>query len=309
MRNDVPVIPANDFQALKMGQSMIRNQPLAGHAGRRRQAPQAVLLALVAVGMLWGNVLLFHLSDFPVTLDILLTAGLFIIGIGNWIGRGYRPSRLLLPALALLLYEFVIHGVFGGGISDFQWPRSFALLAMCTGLLIASSRFRISEYQLPTLVMWVFLTGVLVGLAPRGVNAAGRNLAALQVLRVAQGQAGLGTVDKAIAWGNSALQRTPTDRATRRLLGYVYIYNQQAQSALDVLQATTADCTDAITCYQRGQALYELGRYEEAIAIWRSVPNTDLYFAFQGDLAYEQGNKSDAFRLYDISWRVSDTPA
>lgn len=142
---------------------MLRSQTLSGHTVRRLPAPHAVLLALVAAGMLWGNVLLFRFLDFPVTLEILMTVGLFIYGIGNWIRPAYRPNSLLLPALALLLYEFAIHGVLGGATSDLQWPRSFSLFAMCTGLLLVSSRFRIGEYQLPSLAKWVGITTYLMG--------------------------------------------------------------------------------------------------------------------------------------------------
>jgi hypothetical protein len=68
-----------------------------------------------------------------------------------------------LPALALLLYEFISHGLFAAGIDHFQWPQSFALLAMCTGVLIVSSQFQISASQLPTLAKGVSWIAYLMG--------------------------------------------------------------------------------------------------------------------------------------------------
>ena len=136
------------------------------------------------------------------------------------------------------------------------------------------------------------------------------NFAATQIMRTVQeGWQSADALDKAAAWGHRALEWSPTDWSTRRLLSYIYLQAQQVQYAAEILGVNDADCPDVITCYQHGQALYQLGRYEEAIAVWQSVPNTDVYFAFQGDLAYEEGNKSDAFQFYDISWHVADTPA
>ncbi len=163
MKNDVASASVNDCQTLRINQSIEPVQLRYREAKRLRKAPQAVLLALVATGLLWSNVLLFWFLGFPVTLTILYTAILFIFGTISWLRLRYRTSRLLFPAMVLLLYEFVVHGVFFQGLSDPQWPRSFALLAMCAGLLTISGRFQISESQLPTLTKWVNWSAYLFG--------------------------------------------------------------------------------------------------------------------------------------------------
>jgi hypothetical protein len=122
-----------------------------------------VLLLLVAAGILWSSVLVFRFLDFPVTVTILFTVSLYILGIGNWM-RGRRvPNELLFPAAILILYELVVHGLCGGAISDPQWPRSFALLMMCAGLLIVSSKFRIHVGQLQRFSMAVSWVAYLMG--------------------------------------------------------------------------------------------------------------------------------------------------
>jgi hypothetical protein len=158
-----PVALVRDTREIKIVQSLSHSRPFVIRLGHRVRALQGILLALVAVGMLWNNVLLFWIPGFPVTLTTAMTAGLFVFGIGNWIGSRYGFSRLILPSSALLLYELVVHGILGNGIGDAQWPRSFALLVMCAGLLVASSRYRISELQLPTLAKWLSWSAYLMG--------------------------------------------------------------------------------------------------------------------------------------------------
>lgn len=153
------------------------------------------------------------------------------------------------------------------------------------------------------------LIGLFVSLSLTSLTLATRNCVALQILRIVQGQASPGTADRAIAWGEQMLQRTPADRVLRRLLGRLYIQNQQAQLASNVLQATMIDCTDAITCFEQGWALYQLGQYQAAVAKWRSTPNMDLYFAYQGNTAYARQDKENALEWYALSWEIARSPS
>lgn len=162
-QNTLRVVSAHDFRGSRGHQSAHRVLPKSIKTTQRRQVAQAVLLILVAAGMLWGNVALFWLLGFPVTPTILFTVGLFVFGVSNWFGAGYETRGLLLPALALLLYEFVIHGVLGDGVGDPEWLRSFGLLTMCAGLLLVTDRLRISEFQLPILAKFVSWIAYLMG--------------------------------------------------------------------------------------------------------------------------------------------------
>jgi hypothetical protein len=164
VKDDLPAVPMHDLQMPKTDRAVNGARLLSGHAGRqRRQVLQAVLLALVAAGLLWEDVLVVRLLDFPVTPTILLTAGLFILGAGMWTGPGYRVNRLFYPAFALFLYELIVHGVLGGGASNPQWIRSFALLTLCVGLVMVLSRLQVREQQLPAIAKWVSWCAYLMG--------------------------------------------------------------------------------------------------------------------------------------------------
>lgn len=121
------------------------------HTARRLHATQAILIAIAASGMLWDNVLFFRVLDYPVTLVTIVTAILFVFGLANWVRKRRTKSALLVPALVLLLYELVLHGILGGDIGNIEWIRSYSLLTMCVGLLIVLSNFRIRPQQLPAI--------------------------------------------------------------------------------------------------------------------------------------------------------------
>ncbi len=165
------------------------------------------------------------------------------------------------------------------------------------------------ETKFRCFIVGMTLIGLLISLAPASITWAARNCFALQVLRIIQGQASPSKVDQAIAWGNQLLQKAPADQATRRLLGHLYIQNQQVHLASNALQSTMIDCTDPIMCLEQGWALYQLGGHESALHKWRSITNIDIYFAYQGDLAYLQQDKKRALELYALSWAISPSPS
>jgi len=138
------------------------------------------------------------------------------------------------------------------------------------------------------------------------------NFSAVQVIRADHEEhQRAGILENVVAWADRAIDWSPSDSnwAVRRLLGYIYLHNQQVQNAAESLDVNDPHCPDSITCYRRGQVLYAQGRFDEATALWRRISSMDIYFAFQGDSAYKQGNIDDALEFYEISWHIADTPA
>lgn len=157
--------PLDSALASPLNQPVHDTERAASLSTRHSNAICATLIAFVASGMLWGNVLFFRISGYPVTLVNLATAILYVYGLTNWFvkGRIRIRSTLLVPALILLLLELAVHGVLGGGIGNVEWVRSYLLLAMCAGLLIVMSDFRIRPHQLPGLAKAVSYMAYLMG--------------------------------------------------------------------------------------------------------------------------------------------------
>jgi hypothetical protein len=110
---------------------------------RQHRATLPILIACIATGTFWSNIRLGRLLGFPVTPSILLTALFYGIAALHWLKWPLRVSRgMFLPPLSLLVYEFLLHGVLDRGVYEREWLQSFALLVMCIGLLILSSRMR-----------------------------------------------------------------------------------------------------------------------------------------------------------------------
>jgi len=117
-----------------------------------------ICLFLVASGMLWGNVVFCYFWNYAVTLKLVFIFIIFSLGTIDWLKARRIRNRLLKPVLFLILYEISIHGFLGGNILEQEWLKSFALLIMCTGLIIVSIKFQISKQQLPrfaTFVSWI----------------------------------------------------------------------------------------------------------------------------------------------------------
>lgn len=114
-------------------------------------------------------------------------------------------------------------------------------------------------------------------------------------------------LDYAIVLGEKALARLPKDASLRRLLGYLYLQRHQPQQAIEILGSRGADYREGIIRYLFGKALLTSGDLEGAIRVWRTVANLDQYFAFLGDVAFEQKNKHEALRFYDLSWQIAST--
>lgn len=153
------------------------------------------------------------------------------------------------------------------------------------------------------------LVGLLLFSQRSAAGVVSRNLIAVETARVIQEQQGnQDRAGRAIVWAQRAGEVKFLDRSGRRLLAQVYLSAQDPRSAADILNVDGADCGDAMTCYWSGEAHYALGHIEDALAVWRDTPGSDLYFAFRGDIAYEQGDIAEASRLYDISWRIKSAP-
>lgn len=161
-------VDANSVGVYGLGRPVRKQQRLLRLVVRPR-ATQAVLLGLLASGTLFNNILFFNFMDYPVTFTVLLTLILYALGLLNWLGT--RASAhvsptfpaLALPALSLITYEFIVHGVLLGGIAVPQWIKSFSLLTMCAGLVVVSSRLRLSERQLLLLAKSNSLVAYLMG--------------------------------------------------------------------------------------------------------------------------------------------------
>jgi len=151
------------FQPVTAGQSFSLNQHRTAHLARRPRASQAMLLALIAAGFLWQNVLFFRFFGFAVTLPVFLTLLLFPVGLRDWFRKRRVHANLFYPPLALLAYELVVQGVFRGKVHNPEWITSFSLLAMCAGILIVSSKIRIDANQLPALARGVSWCAYLMG--------------------------------------------------------------------------------------------------------------------------------------------------
>lgn len=95
----------------------------------------------------------------------------------------------------------------------------------------------------------------------------------------------------------------------RRLLGTIYLRNRNIQDALSILIPASKSKTrlDPLTRFFQGQAMYLAGRTDEALAIWRTIPQLDVYFAFQGDSAYVRNEQDEALQFYQLSWRLAST--
>lgn len=136
-----------------------------------------------------------------------------------------------------------------------------------------------------------------------------KNLAALQLVSVSQDKrSNVDLLDYAAVLGEKALALLPMDTSIRRLLGQIYLQSHQLRKASSVPGVNEVGCPDVITCYIQGETLRAYGDDGGAITLWRTIANIDQYFAFQGDIAFEKGDKSEALRLYNLSWRIKDTP-
>lgn len=157
------------------------------------------------------------------------------------------------------------------------------------------------------LLMICLLIGLVLLRLPSVAGIVLRNLIANATVQGGQDQQG--GVRKVIDWGLQAWDGMLLEQGGRRLLAQTYLSAQDARAAANILNGDRTSCSDVMTCYLYGQIYYALGHVETAIAIWRSVPKADLYFAFRGNIAYDQGNLAEAFQFYDISWLIADTPS
>jgi tetratricopeptide (TPR) repeat protein len=139
---------------------------------------------------------------------------------------------------------------------------------------------------------------------------AAQNIAARLAIGVHQGKlTDTEAAKEAITWLQKILDWQPEDlnQNARRLLAHLYLQINEPLGGLLLLEPSQPDCDDVLTCYLYGQTLYALNRKDEAIAVWQLLHGVDEYFATQGDLAFNSNDKEQAFDLYNVSWRISDT--
>ncbi len=101
--------------------------------------------------------------------------------------------------------------------------------------------------------------------------------------------------EKAIAAAESHLQRNPHDATTASMLGLMYLLRGDTAQAISTLRQAVALRPDADNHYALGNACYEAGRYEEALA------------AYQAALAADANHFSAAVRLGDTCDRLGRT--
>ncbi|MHB1416188.1 MAG: hypothetical protein ACYC1C_13145 [Chloroflexota bacterium] len=73
----------------------------------------------------------------------------------------------VIPPIALLVFEVVVHGLAGSGSSESEWLKSLALLAMCTMLLLGLSNWRAEENEV--LLLKTAFCAMAYGMAGLGV--------------------------------------------------------------------------------------------------------------------------------------------
>lgn len=133
------------------------------------------------------------------------------------------------------------------------------------------------------------------------------NMVAIKVVLANLEQQQAAQPDYAAELSDQLLTSISEDASIRRLLGYLYLQRHQLQQAVKILGSSGTDHHDVITRYLYGKALFAYGAQEEAIAVWRTVTNLDQYFAFLGDIAFDQKDKHTALQFYDISWQITST--
>jgi hypothetical protein len=102
---------------------------------------QFMIAILLSAGMLFNNVLFARLGGYPLTIVFVLSIFLYALSIRDWIRNDtcFR-TNLLFPAITLLVYEFIVHGVLFYNAIEPEWLKSYALLWMYVGILLVTSR-------------------------------------------------------------------------------------------------------------------------------------------------------------------------
>lgn len=133
-----------------------------------------------------------------------------------------------------------------------------------------------------------------------------RNYAAVQLVQAATvdplgSQARLSV---AVSLGERLLRADPSDEMNQRLVTLVYLLTRQLPQ-VDGYEFGVQQCQDSFTCFLLGQAFLLMNDEEKAFALWRAIPNVDVFLAHQADAAYAQNNKAKALQLYMFSWNLS----
>jgi len=144
---------------------------------------------------------------------------------------------------------------------------------------------------------------------PGVIAAACANMSAYHLSQALVGQGNRqDDLQKSLKWSKEALKaRADSVSATRlSLLALV-----EGEGGLDLLPFEASEVVakgDAMSVLYLGELMRRAGREEEALAVWRSIENTECYFANTGDRAYADGNTDSALVNYRISLAIRREP-
>lgn len=118
------------------------------------------LLLLSACGPAFGNVLVFWLGDFAVTLSHLL---LFLaIAAVSQQKRQHYEFRFVFPILMMLMLDGY-HALVSGYIGEVEWQKSYAQFLVYSACFIFLVGFRPSKEAMAKIAPWIMKLGIALG--------------------------------------------------------------------------------------------------------------------------------------------------
>jgi len=116
--------------------------------------------------------------------------------------------------------------------------------------------------------------------------------------------------EQAVAAAKRALQFCPASSKVTRLQLQTMLLLGETEAAFSMMKAQISEAkTDELLILFVGLAFWESESHYAALALWRQIPNIDLYFSNRSVDAYYQGHTDEAWEYYEISMAIRKTPS
>ena len=135
------------------------------------------------------------------------------------------------------------------------------------------------------------------------------NVASVQLSRAIVGGAGTDTLRSAEDWYSRALAIHPHDQRAQRSLVRIALERGESVESLGITRTDIVQGSDLLTLFHLGMLDWSQGEQERAIALWRRVPISSLYFCKRGTLAFRAGETEVALADYQTSLAIDPEPA
>lgn len=113
-------------------------------------------------------------------------------------------------------------------------------------------------------------------------------------------------LQESLEFSERALHLQPDSMSAIRLSLKAMSAGSASLASLPANVSDLATRGDSISILRLGQVLWDSGRAEQAIEVWRSIENVEYYFVNLGHQAYAEGNRDSAFTNYEISLAIND---